>query len=83
MRFLLPQVTHKILQLMSKEGSLQPTLLVLCMLIISSLQIIGVINCMIKRPTDGKLIGYNVDYVGAIAAIEECLRGFHCILKAL
>ncbi|TKY52173.1 Bifunctional 3-dehydroquinate dehydratase/shikimate dehydrogenase [Spatholobus suberectus] len=28
---------------------------------------------MIKRPNDGKLIGYNVDYLGAIAAIEERL----------
>lgn len=30
---------------------------------------------MIRRP-DGKLMGYNVDYLGAIAAIEEALRGF-------
>lgn len=30
---------------------------------------------MIRRPADGKLIGYNVDYLGAIAAIEEALRG--------
>lgn len=29
---------------------------------------------MIKRP-DGNLMGYNVDYLGAIAAIEEGLRG--------
>ncbi|KAL8170281.1 hypothetical protein V2J09_022085 [Rumex salicifolius] len=36
---------------------------------------IGAISCMIKRPTDGKLIGYNVDYLGAIAAIEEGLQG--------
>lgn len=28
---------------------------------------------MIKRPFDGKLIGYNIDYMGAIAAIEEGL----------
>ncbi|KAK6911476.1 Shikimate dehydrogenase substrate binding, N-terminal [Dillenia turbinata] len=32
-------------------------------------------SCMIKRPNDGKLMGYNVDYLGAIAAIEEGLRG--------
>ena len=31
---------------------------------------------MIRRP-DGKLKGYNVDYLGAIAAIEEGLRGLH------
>ncbi|CAK7340834.1 unnamed protein product [Dovyalis caffra] len=35
---------------------------------------IGAISCMIRRPVDGKLIGYNVDYLGAIAAIEEALR---------
>ncbi|MED6115600.1 hypothetical protein PIB30_092214 [Stylosanthes scabra] len=34
---------------------------------------IGAISCMIKRPHDGKLMGYNVDYLGAIAAIEEGL----------
>ncbi|XP_062145224.1 bifunctional 3-dehydroquinate dehydratase/shikimate dehydrogenase, chloroplastic-like [Alnus glutinosa] len=34
---------------------------------------IGAISCMIKRP-DGNLMGYNVDYLGAIAAIEEGLR---------
>nr|BAI40147.1 dehydroquinate dehydratase/shikimate:NADP oxidoreductase [Diospyros kaki] len=36
---------------------------------------IGAISCMIKKPSDGKLIGYNVDYLGAIAAIEEGLGG--------
>lgn len=36
---------------------------------------IGAISCMIRRPSDGKLIGYNVDYLGAIGAIEEALRG--------
>ncbi|XVF42545.1 hypothetical protein PTKIN_Ptkin01aG0372000 [Pterospermum kingtungense] len=35
---------------------------------------IEAINCMIRRPTDGKLVGYNFDYIGAIAAIEEGLR---------
>ncbi|KAJ8760750.1 hypothetical protein K2173_017897 [Erythroxylum novogranatense] len=35
---------------------------------------IGSINCMIRRPTDGKILGYNFDYLGAIAAIEEALR---------
>ncbi|PQQ11476.1 bifunctional 3-dehydroquinate dehydratase/shikimate dehydrogenase chloroplastic-like isoform X1 [Prunus yedoensis var. nudiflora] len=38
---------------------------------------IGAVNCMIRRPTDGKLIGYNVDYLGAIAAIEEGLRALN------
>ncbi|GMH07775.1 hypothetical protein Nepgr_009615 [Nepenthes gracilis] len=40
-------------------------------------QAIGAISCMIRRPSDGKLIGYNVDYLGAIAAIEEGLRGLN------
>ncbi|TYG59044.1 hypothetical protein ES288_D08G270700v1 [Gossypium darwinii] len=35
---------------------------------------IGAISCMIKRSTEGKLIGYNIDYLGGIAAIEEELR---------
>ncbi|WVZ24606.1 hypothetical protein V8G54_003150 [Vigna mungo] len=38
---------------------------------------IGAVNCIIRRPTDGKLIGYNTDYVGAISAIEDGLRGKH------
>ncbi|KAG2727260.1 hypothetical protein I3760_01G150100 [Carya illinoinensis] len=38
---------------------------------------IGAVNCIIRRPTDGKLIGYNTDYVGAISAIEDGLRGSH------
>ncbi|KAM1074285.1 hypothetical protein EV1_019022 [Malus domestica] len=36
---------------------------------------IGAINCIIRRPTDGKLYGFNTDYVGAISAIEEGLKG--------
>ena len=38
---------------------------------------IGAISCMIKKPKDGNLIGYNVDYLGAIAAIKEGLRGLN------
>ncbi|KAF8392533.1 hypothetical protein HHK36_022878 [Tetracentron sinense] len=38
---------------------------------------IGAVNCIIRRPSDGKLIGYNTDYVGAISAIEDGLRGSH------
>ncbi|KAL1339786.1 hypothetical protein AAHE18_U065900 [Arachis hypogaea] len=34
---------------------------------------IGAISCMIKRLQDGKLLGYNVDYLGAITAIEKGL----------
>lgn len=39
------------------------------------MQSIGAVNCIIRRSTDGKLIGYNTDYVGAISAIEDGLRG--------
>ncbi|BBH05565.1 dehydroquinate dehydratase, putative / shikimate dehydrogenase, putative [Prunus dulcis] len=38
---------------------------------------IGAINCIIRRPTDGKLFGFNTDYVGAISAIEDGLTGSH------
>ncbi|KAB2597273.1 bifunctional 3-dehydroquinate dehydratase/shikimate dehydrogenase [Pyrus ussuriensis x Pyrus communis] len=38
---------------------------------------IGAINCIIRRPADGKLYGFNTDYVGAISAIEEGLKGSH------
>ncbi|XP_074269523.1 bifunctional 3-dehydroquinate dehydratase/shikimate dehydrogenase, chloroplastic [Silene latifolia] len=36
---------------------------------------IGAVNCLIKRPNDGKLLGYNTDYIGAITAIENGLTG--------
>ncbi|XP_031247854.1 bifunctional 3-dehydroquinate dehydratase/shikimate dehydrogenase, chloroplastic-like isoform X2 [Pistacia vera] len=35
---------------------------------------IGAINCIVRR-SDGKLFGCNTDYVGAISAIEDGLRG--------
>ncbi|GMN33388.1 hypothetical protein TIFTF001_004125 [Ficus carica] len=38
---------------------------------------IGAVNCIIRRESDGKLLGYNTDYVGAISAIEDGLRGSH------
>ncbi|KAF8776504.1 hypothetical protein HU200_003215 [Digitaria exilis] len=34
---------------------------------------IGAINTIVRRP-DGKLVGYNTDYVGCIAAIEDAIR---------
>ncbi|KAK3139929.1 hypothetical protein QOZ80_5AG0392790 [Eleusine coracana subsp. coracana] len=34
---------------------------------------IGAVNTIIRRP-DGKLVGYNTDYVGAISAIEDGIR---------
>jgi 3-dehydroquinate dehydratase/shikimate dehydrogenase len=41
------------------------------------LQSIGAVNCITRRQKDGKgkLFGYNTDYVGAISAIEDGLRG--------
>ncbi|KAG8370060.1 hypothetical protein BUALT_Bualt14G0078400 [Buddleja alternifolia] len=38
---------------------------------------IGAVNCVVRRPTDGKLFGCNTDYGGAISAIESGLRGPH------
>ncbi|GAV63392.1 DHquinase_I domain-containing protein/Shikimate_DH domain-containing protein/Shikimate_dh_N domain-containing protein [Cephalotus follicularis] len=40
---------------------------------------IGAVNCIIRRQSDGKLFGYNTDYVGAISAIEDGLRVKHGI----
>ncbi|KAJ3669658.1 hypothetical protein LUZ60_011608 [Juncus effusus] len=36
---------------------------------------IGAVNTLIRRPSDGKLIGYNTDYIGAISAIEDGIKG--------
>ncbi|KAL4202575.1 hypothetical protein AMTRI_Chr02g221800 [Amborella trichopoda] len=36
---------------------------------------IGAINTIIRRPSDGKLVGYNTDCLGAISAIEHEMRG--------
>ncbi|KAL3508033.1 hypothetical protein ACH5RR_033415 [Cinchona calisaya] len=36
---------------------------------------IAAVNCLVRRPTDGKLFGCNTDYVGAITSIEDGLRG--------
>ncbi|PON47808.1 3-dehydroquinate dehydratase type I [Parasponia andersonii] len=36
---------------------------------------IGAVNCIIRRQSDGKLLGFNTDYVGAISAIEDGLQG--------
>ncbi|KAJ3681077.1 hypothetical protein LUZ60_015566 [Juncus effusus] len=37
---------------------------------------IGAVNTIIRRTSDGKLIGYNTDYVGAISAIEDGIAGY-------
>ncbi|XP_061342553.1 bifunctional 3-dehydroquinate dehydratase/shikimate dehydrogenase, chloroplastic-like [Gastrolobium bilobum] len=36
---------------------------------------IGAVNTIIRRPNDGKLIGYNTDCEASITAIEDALRG--------
>ncbi|XP_038992038.1 bifunctional 3-dehydroquinate dehydratase/shikimate dehydrogenase, chloroplastic-like [Hibiscus syriacus] len=35
---------------------------------------IGAVNCIVRSQIDGKLFGYNTDYIGAISAIEDGLR---------
>ncbi|KAM7249747.1 hypothetical protein ACFE04_000054 [Oxalis oulophora] len=36
---------------------------------------IGAVNTIIRRPIDGKLVGYNTDCEASISAIEDALRG--------
>ncbi|GER44264.1 shikimate dehydrogenase [Striga asiatica] len=36
---------------------------------------IGAVNCVIRKPNDGKLFGCNTDYIGAISSIESGLQG--------
>ncbi|KAK8946981.1 hypothetical protein KSP39_PZI007122 [Platanthera zijinensis] len=43
---------------------------------------IGAVNTLVKRPSDGKLIGYNTDYTGAISAIEDALQGVQAKVPA-
>ena len=38
-------------------------------------QSIGAVNTIVRRPNDGKLIGYNTDCEASITAIEDALRG--------
>lgn len=38
-------------------------------------QSIGAVNTIIRRPFDGKLIGYNTDCEACVTAIEDALRG--------
>lgn len=35
---------------------------------------IGAVNTIVRRPTDGKLVGYNTDCEACITAIEDALR---------
>ncbi|XP_057484811.1 bifunctional 3-dehydroquinate dehydratase/shikimate dehydrogenase, chloroplastic-like isoform X2 [Actinidia eriantha] len=41
---------------------------------------IGAVNCLIRNSSDGKLFACNTDYVGAITAIEDALRGSHHVM---
>ncbi|XP_020204553.1 bifunctional 3-dehydroquinate dehydratase/shikimate dehydrogenase, chloroplastic [Cajanus cajan] len=41
-------------------------------------QSIGAVNTIIRRPTDGKLVGYNTDCESAITAIEDALNDHGC-----
>ncbi|KAL2499816.1 Bifunctional 3-dehydroquinate dehydratase/shikimate dehydrogenase [Abeliophyllum distichum] len=38
-------------------------------------QSIGAVNTIVRRPTDGKLVGYNTDCEACITAIEDAFRG--------
>ncbi|CAK9182732.1 unnamed protein product, partial [Ilex paraguariensis] len=38
-------------------------------------QSIGAVNTIIRRPSDGKLVGYNTDCEASITAIEDALKG--------
>lgn len=38
-------------------------------------QSIGAVNTIVKRPSDGKLVGYNTDCEASITAIEDALKG--------
>ncbi|XP_026379731.1 bifunctional 3-dehydroquinate dehydratase/shikimate dehydrogenase, chloroplastic-like isoform X2 [Papaver somniferum] len=44
-------------------------------------KLIGAVNTIVRRPSDGKLIGYNTDYIGAISAIEDGMRGSNKIYQ--
>ncbi|KAI3741830.1 hypothetical protein L1987_59508 [Smallanthus sonchifolius] len=37
-------------------------------------KLIGAVNTIVRRPTDGKLVGYNTDCDACITAIEDALR---------
>jgi 3-dehydroquinate dehydratase / shikimate dehydrogenase len=47
-----------------------------------NLQSIGAINTVIRR-LDGKLVGYNTDYIGAISAIEDGIGGPYDLICSL
>ncbi|XP_030460756.1 bifunctional 3-dehydroquinate dehydratase/shikimate dehydrogenase, chloroplastic-like isoform X2 [Syzygium oleosum] len=42
-------------------------------------QSIGAVNTIVRRPSDGKLIGYNTDCEASVTAIEDALQECRCI----
>ncbi|KAI3948675.1 hypothetical protein MKW98_027741 [Papaver atlanticum] len=44
-------------------------------------KLIGAVNTIVRIPSDGKLIGYNTDYIGAISSIEDGMRGSNKIYQ--
>ncbi|RZC75122.1 hypothetical protein C5167_050609 [Papaver somniferum] len=59
-----------------KEAALQ-----CCDEVVPIAKLIGAVNTIVRRPSDGKLIGYNTDYIGAISAIEDGMRGSNKIYQ--
>lgn len=46
-----------------------------CNKLYTRVQSIGAVNTIIRRPGDGKLIGYNTDCEASITAVEDALKG--------
>lgn len=44
-------------------------------------QSIGAVNTIVRRDSDGKLVGYNTDCEASITAIEDALKGSNTLLK--
>lgn len=42
-------------------------------------QTIGAVNTIVRRPSDGKLIGYNTDCEASVTAMEDALQECQCI----
>lgn len=45
-------------------------------------QSIGAVNTIIRRSSDGKLVGYNTDCEASITAIEDALKGTEADTKS-
>lgn len=46
-----------------------------CFFFFNLFKLIGAVNTIIRRPSDGRLIGYNTDCEASITAIEDAYRG--------